>query len=191
MVIKQETVESLSFSHHTQNKFPSQQFSKRAVTRSGNNTTVESGNAGNNSIQDNSMAPEMGYDASSAYAHLMMGPPKNVRNNLLNVVPGNIPPNLMSLIYKDMDPNRYVCEICKKTFKYPSGLKTHMVIHENKSFPCTLCDKVFRMSNSLQMHMMNKHGLRRRFLCHVCSRRFSAEVDLVEHMTQVHGAVME
>lgn len=46
------------------------------------------------------------------------------------------------------------CTDCDKTFKKPSLLKRHMIVHfGRKEFTCTVCQKSYTQKSTLQAHM--------------------------------------
>lgn len=52
----------------------------------------------------------------------------------------------------------YPCALCSKSFKYPSGLKSHLVSHEQvKQFSCSLCNKKYARLRNLCEHKQSAH----------------------------------
>lgn len=53
----------------------------------------------------------------------------------------------------------YPCTFCSKSFKYPSGLKLHLVSHEKvKQFPCDLCNKkTYKTVRGVTEHKQSAH----------------------------------
>uniref|UniRef100_A0A3Q3D9X9 C2H2-type domain-containing protein n=1 Tax=Hippocampus comes TaxID=109280 RepID=A0A3Q3D9X9_HIPCM len=77
----------------------------------------------------------------------------------------------------------WLCDVCGKTFRCRSALKTHEVIHLGvKPHRCDLCPK-FR--SQLAAHLQT-HTDERPHLCDVCGRKFCRGYQLERHKLLVH-----
>uniref|UniRef100_A0A8C7MZZ3 C2H2-type domain-containing protein n=1 Tax=Oncorhynchus kisutch TaxID=8019 RepID=A0A8C7MZZ3_ONCKI len=74
----------------------------------------------------------------------------------------------------------YVCPDCGIGFFQSEHLKAHIRIHTGeKPYHCRFCDKCFRtesMKHHIQTHIAD------RMCCHVCSKCFTSNRDLIVHM---------
>ncbi|XP_065224302.1 zinc finger protein 224-like [Planococcus citri] len=78
----------------------------------------------------------------------------------------------------------FVCNICPVKFSRPSGLKSHMLIHEGlKPFKCAECGKLFRRKYHMNQHIRLFHSSyhTRSYKCDICSKRFAAQFRLNAH----------
>jgi KRAB domain-containing zinc finger protein len=86
---------------------------------------------------------------------------------------------------------RFVCEDCKKVFRYADGLRQHRKTHDphrvEKSFMCEICSKVLRKKFSLERHLEAHKGVRQSFVCEECGKILSSTTSLKQHKT-VHSA---
>lgn len=96
---------------------------------------------------------------------------------------------------------RAICELCGASFKYKSGLKTHLkFVHEGKprnyeDTTCQVCGMVIR-AGRFKSHMLRKHrdqwgegdGDRGLFQCGVvgCKRWFIKKESLDKHVEKIH-----
>ncbi|CAB3993877.1 chromosome alignment-maintaining phospho 1-like [Paramuricea clavata] len=66
-------------------------------------------------------------------------------------------PSSDSTVEKSSNEERkYPCSLCKKSFKWPSHLKSHERIHTGeRPFQCEICGKTFTRSDGLQCHKVN------------------------------------
>ncbi|XP_061660480.1 zinc finger protein ZFP2-like [Syngnathoides biaculeatus] len=90
----------------------------------------------------------------------------------------------------------WLCDVCGKTFRCRSALKTHEVIHLGvKPHRCDLCPKAYMRTNDLEHHKTTVHGdgdgeddARRRsgsLLCHFCGKELKFRSQLAAHL-QTH-----
>ncbi|GBM52195.1 Zinc finger protein 182 [Araneus ventricosus] len=83
---------------------------------------------------------------------------------------------------KHPDERPHECVICQLSFKFKSGLSTHMNMHEEqKCFRCEKCDKIFPSKSYLKGHMA-KHSEKRPQECNVCQLSFKFKQSLNLHM---------
>ncbi|XP_075420563.1 transcription factor E4F1 isoform X3 [Tenrec ecaudatus] len=77
---------------------------------------------------------------------------------------------------------RYVCLLCRKTFKTGSILKAHMVTHSSrKDHECKLCGASFRTKGSLIRHH-RRHTDERPYKCIKCGKSFRESGALTRHL---------
>jgi len=75
----------------------------------------------------------------------------------------------------------YECDVCHKTFKYPSHFNEHKHIHTGvKPYVCDVCDIAFRTVSHLNTHTY-VHSDIKRFTCHICNRAFKRIGYLTKH----------
>ncbi|XP_054549852.1 transcription factor E4F1 isoform X2 [Talpa occidentalis] len=83
------------------------------------------------------------------------------------------------LVNKD---GRYVCALCRKTFKTGSILKAHMITHSSrKDHECKLCGACFRTKGSLIRHH-RRHTDERPYKCAKCGKSFRESGALTRHL---------
>lgn len=90
-----------------------------------------------------------------------------------------------------MDPNRFLCDVCQKTFNSSHNLKTHVKMthlpEEMKKYLCEKCDKRFGTAFQLKQHLMTHVGeTERTFKCDTCSKMFPGRPHLLSHIRLVH-----
>ncbi|XP_037050575.1 zinc finger protein OZF-like isoform X2 [Bradysia coprophila] len=116
--------------------------------------------------------------------------------------------NLTKQLRIQMKP--YECGVCKKIFRYSSGLTNHRTIHTGKKpFECGVCKKTFSRRNDLTRHLrihtgekpyeckhcmkafsqsstltrhLGMHNSEKPFVCGVCDKAFSQRGDLTRHL---------
>ncbi|XP_042636707.1 transcription factor E4F1 [Orycteropus afer afer] len=89
------------------------------------------------------------------------------------------PAQVQLLVNKE---GRYVCALCRKTFKTGSILKAHMVTHSSrKDHECKLCGASFRTKGSLIRHH-RRHTDERPYKCAKCGKSFRESGALTRHL---------
>lgn len=51
-----------------------------------------------------------------------------------------------------------------------------------KTLPCTMCDSLFGSQRTLKIHMHQLHGVKERYICHICQREFKISGNLKQHI---------
>lgn len=91
--------------------------------------------------------------------------------------------------YLDIPPGTrrdYICDVCGKVYRSPSGLYKHKHVHEsNKRFECTMCGKKFYQREHMEKHL-NTHSVYRTHSCNVCNRKFRYTSSLSYHKRTSH-----
>ncbi|GBN58033.1 hypothetical protein AVEN_80850-1 [Araneus ventricosus] len=94
------------------------------------------------------------------------------------------------------EPNLYKCGKCSEEFSHDWKLKEHLVVHrEVKPFECEHCDLAFNKERYLTSHMKKYHESemetyffkpesKNDFKCGKCSRKFTNESELYDHLQQ-------
>ncbi|XP_057616558.1 zinc finger and SCAN domain-containing protein 4-like [Chionomys nivalis] len=79
------------------------------------------------------------------------------------------------------DTNKYKCEECFTSFKYPCNLSVHKKVQrKERSFVCTTCHKGFYTHSDLTVHEII-HKKKKPFKCPTCGRPFSHKTYLLIH----------
>ena len=77
---------------------------------------------------------------------------------------------------------KLVCQLCKKSFKTESYMKSHLLTHTGeKPYKCSECGKQFRYKDSLKAHTRDHTG--EKFKCQFknCDKEFNRLRDLKDH----------
>ncbi|CAG9822621.1 unnamed protein product [Phaedon cochleariae] len=101
--------------------------------------------------------------------------PENISKEILNN---------MCYYKKDRGASRfeYECNICQKSFRSISGLRTHLKSHdEEKPYVCTECKKAFKVYGSL-MHHIRTHSGEQPYECKECGKKYKQAGTLRAHM---------
>lgn len=78
------------------------------------------------------------------------------------------------LTHFDKTVKHYACPICKKTFRFDSGLQRHMQLHqEGLKIRCGVCERRFYDTSGLKIHM-NQHTYDLPYKCERCRISFSS-----------------
>ena len=74
------------------------------------------------------------------------------------------------------------CDDCGKTFKNPSSLGTHKLIHSRiRPFACDQCDKTFNSKSNLAQHKLTHSVREKHFFCSECEKSFYTSLGLKKH----------
>jgi len=74
---------------------------------------------------------------------------------------------------------------CDKMFQWPSMLKTHIDVHENKRYSCYYCQFRCGSKKDLYNHL-NIHFDIKKFACDICSKTFYNKSLLGAHVSRTH-----
>ena len=84
------------------------------------------------------------------------------------------------------------CDLCAKTFKYPSSLRNHKrLVHmgiKPPPIPCEICNKLIEKSN-MKDHIRFVHEKQRNKICPHCEKTFPSSVPLKDHIRIVHDGI--
>lgn len=81
------------------------------------------------------------------------------------------------------------CHVCRKEFKTPCALKTHLMIHRHEApHTCSVCQRAFKHYHQLTSHMMTHHK-RKTYHCTQsgCHKTYSDKNSLKHHCASRHG----
>ena len=82
---------------------------------------------------------------------------------------------------------RYICELCKKTFTRKWCLNRHVKIHSReKPYICAICSKAFTRKSDLNRHIMSHGRTVRQHECLSCKEKFTRKSDLFVHIRMKH-----
>ena len=84
--------------------------------------------------------------------------------------------------YKRHRTEKLMCQLCKKSFKTESYMKSHLLTHTGeKPHTCTFCGKKFRYKDSLKAHMRDHTGDKLKCQFKSCDKEFNRMRDLKDH----------
>ena len=77
--------------------------------------------------------------------------------------------------------NTFTCDICRKSFKYKSGMIAHRRFHTGeKIFECDICKKKFTQKADLVKHKRIHTG-KKPYECDICEKSFNEKSSLANH----------
>ena len=79
---------------------------------------------------------------------------------------------------------KFECSECFKSFKEPSTLETHKLIHTGFKIQCDLCSQKFRKQWDLKTHKGRYHfgNLEKKHSCELCGKKFFRKYHLTQHV---------
>ncbi|CAG9804864.1 unnamed protein product [Chironomus riparius] len=92
-----------------------------------------------------------------------------------------------SVIVVQLDNNAklFQCEICERTFKEKSKLKSHRQIHTTeRNFVCPTCNKAFKTQACLRSHRRVHNPVT--IECDYCGKLYTQKPELIKHINFVH-----
>uniref|UniRef100_A0A336LX59 CSON004479 protein n=1 Tax=Culicoides sonorensis TaxID=179676 RepID=A0A336LX59_CULSO len=79
------------------------------------------------------------------------------------------------------------CDVCGKTCKNRSSLKSHLVLHRAQDIHCPHCDKVYKINDTLKRHIQRVHmGLKKRHECSICLKNLWSRKHIADHIEEAH-----
>lgn len=87
---------------------------------------------------------------------------------------------------KDIDPEKFVCDICLKEFAKLKLLIVHLNAHTGK-FTCQRCMRVFTRKENFVAHKCLNNTSTTENQCTVCHKMFTLNKYLKRHMSRAHG----
>lgn len=87
-------------------------------------------------------------------------------------------------ISKCSGPTEYQCDICYKSFAFPSSMYVHRTIHKEWKFQCEKCPKKFYRKKYLENHRISRHpdAKEYKFECFICRKPFAFKRYLELHL---------
>lgn len=80
----------------------------------------------------------------------------------------------------------YACWICERSFRLRSGLKRHVEGHfAQRTVNCDICGQTFTNKHNLKSHMRMHDD--KTFQCILCSYKTCRKSDLKKHLQRMHG----
>ncbi|XP_012673349.2 zinc finger protein 1035 [Clupea harengus] len=82
----------------------------------------------------------------------------------------------------------HTCEICLKSFRFPSDVDIHKSCHDpNRPFCCSSCDLRFWSQKSLNQHVTMSHHKDESYTCHSCNKTYLTKQSYVRHNRLKHS----
>ncbi|XP_062394881.1 zinc finger protein 1035 [Sardina pilchardus] len=85
-------------------------------------------------------------------------------------------------------PKTSTCQICLKSFRFPSDLENHKACHDpSRPFCCSVCDSRFMTQKSLNQHFTMSHYTVESFTCHPCNKTYATRKSYARHNKLKHA----
>jgi uncharacterized Zn-finger protein len=84
---------------------------------------------------------------------------------------------------------RFECDVCDYGTDNSTSIKRHEENHAGVRYLCPTCSREFTENGSLQQHVRNVHDMRKDFECPECLLMFGEASDLKKHRESVHEYV--
>jgi C2H2-type zinc finger/Zinc finger, C2H2 type len=110
---------------------------------------------------------------------------ENVKKEQMRTVPVKLDENNEFIVIELENNQRvYQCDICFKTCKDRSKLRTHREIHtEERNIICPVCGKAFKTMNCLRNHKRLHVPDRTYYSCDLCEKKYTQKVRHLNNLT--------
>lgn len=85
----------------------------------------------------------------------------------------------------------FICDICNKILRSKKTIKNHMKLHstcyDQRLFRCPVCTKIFRSVIRFRQHQLQHISTKCKFSCQLCSKSYSHEGALKQHLQEHLG----
>ena len=78
---------------------------------------------------------------------------------------------------------KHQCSICKRQFRAPSHLSSHMRVHKKPDHKCSHCGKQFTLKDYMDIHTRTHTG-EKPYACDVCGMKFTLSSNRDRHVKQ-------
>lgn len=94
----------------------------------------------------------------------------------------------MSGQHGEKAPKINTCQICSKSFRFPSDLEAHKSCHDpSRPFCCSTCNLRFWSQKSLNLHTTMSHHKYPSFTCQPCNKTYLSRKAYVRHKREKHS----